>query len=142
MRKVLWLLQKLPLQHFKAVRYIISGGSAAAVNFILLWVFTEFLGLWYLLSLIIASIISASLTFALQKFWTFENPSMERVHVQMPQYVALALINLALNSAALYVLVEYAHMWYLAGQVICSAVLAVMNFLINQHYIFRPHKES
>ena len=142
MRRVLWLLQKLPLQRFKAVRYVVSGGTAACLNFFLLWFLTEFFRLWYIFSLIIASVTSAAFTFVLQKFWTFENPSLERVHIQMPQYITLALINLVLNSAALYILVEYIHLWYIAGQVICSGTLAVMNYLINQHYIFRPSTKS
>ena len=120
----------------RVVRFLISGGSAAALNFALLWGFTELLRVWYMGSLVVAFIITTLYTFAMQKFWTFRNHGLERVHVQLPQYIALAVINLGINSALLYVLVEYAHLWYIFGQAICIGGLAVMNYFVYQRFIF------
>lgn len=136
MRRVLFLLQKLPFQHIKVVRFLLSGGVSAALNFSILWGSTELLHVWYMLSLIISIIICSILNFTLQKFWTFEDHSLDRVYAQLPQFITLGVVNLILNSIFLYVLVEYAHMWYLAGQVICIATLASMNFFIYHTLIF------
>lgn len=140
MQRALRLLQKLPFQHIKIVRYLVSGGSAALLNFALLWGFTDLAHLWYLLSLCIAWALSSVYTFALQKFWTFEDHSLERTHIQFSQYIVLSLVNLALNSLFLFVLVEYAHLWYLAGQVMCIGALAAMNFFIYRTFIFIEKK--
>ena len=136
MQRALRLLQKLPFQHIKVVRFFLSGGTAVTLNFVLLWTLTDLLHIWYLFSLVITILIGSVVNFTMQKFWTFENHSLERVHIQLPQFMALVLFNLVLNSAFLYALVEYGHLWYLAGQVICVGVLAGMNYFIYHRYIF------
>ena len=120
------------------VRYIISGGAAVVLNFAVLYSLTEFLHIWYLFSSLVGMGAGFITSFLLQKFWTFTNHSLERVHVQFQLHIALSLANVALSTATLYLLVQYAHLWYIAAQFLIAACLATMNYFIYRAYIF-PH---
>ena len=132
-----YLSERVPLfRSFRALRYLFAGGSAAAANIITLYVLTEFMHVWYLLSSILALIVGFALSFILQKFWTFRNMPLNRVQVQLPLHILLSLFNLVLNTIFLYALVEWAHTWYILAQLISGAALACMNYFVYKWYIF------
>jgi putative flippase GtrA len=124
------------LHEKRVVRYIVSGGTATASNFVVLYTFTEFLHIWYLTSSIFALLMGFAVSFILQKFWTFQNAGLERVHIQLPLHIALSLFNIAANTVLLYGFVQYLHVWYLLAQFINAILLACMNFFIYRAYIF------
>lgn len=124
----------------RVIRFLISGGTAVTTELIFLYIFTDFFGLWYEFSLVIAFFIAFCVSFTLQKFWTFEDSRTDRMHIQASWYFILALCNLAFNAVALYLLVQYAHLWYLFAQVIISAVIAIMNFILYKFVIFKKEE--
>ncbi len=122
---------------WEVAKYIVAGGTAALTQLALLYIVTEFFGLWYQASLVIAFAIAFLVSFSLQKFWTFQDASTHTVHIQISSYLAVALVNLAINALALYVFVEIFKVWYLFAQILIEAVLAVASFLIYKFAIFR-----
>lgn len=122
--------------HFQIVRYLFAGGIAVAVNLSLLYSLTEFLHIYYLISAVMAFCVAFVCSFALQKFWTFRDHSTEGTHSQVIKYLFLQVANITLNTTFLFLLVEYAHIWYIFSQMIVSLVLAVATFYISRRYIF------
>lgn len=123
-------------KHWRILRYLVSGATATAVNFAVLFSLTEFFHVWYIISSIAGLVCGFTTSFILQKFWTFENKSLERVHIQFPLHAALSLLNVGANTISLYILVEYAHVWYLAAQGIDAVFLAIFNYFVYKHIIF------
>ena len=93
------------------IKYLMSGGAAATTDLGLLYIFTEELGLWYLFSAVFAFSIAFFVSFFLQKFWTFRDTDLKEMRKQMGVYLTVALINLAVNSAGIFLLVEKFGMW-------------------------------
>jgi len=118
-------------------RFLVSGGLATLVNLGLLYVLTDWVGVWYLISAIISFAAAFFVSFTLQKFWTFEDRSREGMHFQAGLFFLVATLNLGLNTFFLYLLVEYAALHYLLAQIIVSAFIAVENFFIYRFVIFR-----
>lgn len=118
-------------------RFIISGGTAAVVDLGLLYVLTEYFFLHYLLSAALAFIASFFVSFILQKFWTFEDESVDRVHVQASLSFTIAIFNLGLNTLLMYIFVDIAHLWYMLAQVIVGIMLAFESFFILKLFIFK-----
>lgn len=137
MRNVLGLLQRIPFQHVRIVRFLLSGGTAVGVNLSILWIATEIFHVWYVLSAVLGTGASFFVSFILHKFWTFENEALNRVHVQFSQYVILGLTNIGVNALLVYLLVEYGHLWYILAQIISTGVIATCNFFIYRHLIFK-----
>ncbi len=123
-------------------RFLIAGGTAFAVNIVALYVLTEFLHIYYLISTVGAFLVAFLVSFFLQKFWTFREHSRDNLHVQLPLYLGMQVVNLALNAALMYALVEYLHIWYILSQTIITLVLSVIIFFINKMYIFKPRGVS
>ena len=136
MDRVRMFLDRLPFREWRIVRYVISGGTSAVTNLALLFVFTHVFGIWYIYSSILSVSVATIVSFVLQKLWTFRNFHIDRVHVQFPLHITLALVNIALNTGILYALVEWAHVWYLLAQVIAGALLACVNYTVYKTVIF------
>ena len=60
----------------------------------------------------------------------------------MSLYLAVALFNLALNTAIVYVCVEYIGLWYVLAQIVASVIVAVSSFFIYQHLIFNDSRDT
>lgn len=122
----------------KLGRYLLSGGTAAATDLILLFVLTDIFGFWYILSSAIAFIIAFIVSFVLQKFFTFQDHDMDGVHGQALLYFIVAAMNLVVNTLLIYTLVHYVGLHYLLSQVLTSIVIAIESFIIYRMFIFAP----
>jgi putative flippase GtrA len=118
-------------------KYLISGSAAASVQLSLLYFLTSDLRFHYLLSSTIAFFVAMSISFTLQKFWTFGNTSLLNIRRQATLYFLVALTGLAANAAFMSILIEDLHFWYLFSQILTSGTLAVGNFLLYNLHIFR-----
>lgn len=120
----------------KVTRYLIAGGTATAVNFFVLIILTEYAGIWYLASSGIAFICGITISFTLQKWWTFSEFSTNLIPIQALYYLVVTVAGLVINSASLFVLVSILGMWYIIAQVLVSAIIAPASFFF-YHFIFR-----
>ena len=124
-------------KHQQIFRFLIAGGFAFAVNIVALYVLTDILGVYYIISTVGAFLISFSVSFTLQKFWTFQDASKDNLHIQLPLYLTMQAASVTLNAGLMYIFVEYFHIWHIISQVIISLGLAVVIFFLNKKYIFK-----
>lgn len=129
---------QLVQKHAQFARFIVAGSCAFAVNIAALYFFTDVLGIYYLFSTVMAFFVALTVSFTLQKFWTFRDHSRDHLHIQIPAYAGMQFVNVTLNAALMYVFVEYLHIWYLYSQIVISLMLAVAVFFINKSFIFKP----
>ena len=123
----------------KVIRFIIAGGSAFSVNIFFLYIFTEFFGLWYIFSATIAFVLSFLVGFSLNKFWTFAESSADFIHSQMFIYLSVNLINLTINNALLYFMVESLAIWYILAQALASILIAFESFFVYRWLFMNAH---
>src|SRR3989338_4367121 len=114
MRHVLRLADAVPYR--KLIRYLIAGGSATAVHFLVLILLTEYVGVWYLASSGIAFVYGVTVSFTLQKWWTFSEASTDMIPMQALHYLYVTLAGLVVNAGLLFVLVDVLGMWYIVAQ--------------------------
>jgi len=127
--------------HFKQLaRYVISGGTAATVNLILLYVLTDYLAIWYLFSTMLSYVISFFVSFFLQKFWTFRDSRRDQINKQLVIYAGIAGFGLGFNVLLMYFLVDILHIWYMFSQIIVGFILAFCNFLFYKFFVFNQEK--
>jgi len=123
----------------KVIKYVISGGIAAVVNLLSLYVFTEFLGIWYLYSSILAFLVAITFSFTLQKFWTFRDHNISKINLQAPQFLIVSVVNnVLINSLLLYIFVELFGLWYILAQIIAGLIVAIISYYIFSKFIFKP----
>ena len=122
------------------IRYLIAGSTAASVDLLFLHLFTDFFGIWYVFSSVLAFIIAFFVSFFLQKYWTFKNKENKSRGKQMVYYFLIALMNLLLNSLGMYLIVEGTHLHYLIAQIFMGMAIAVESFIIYQIFVFKTPK--
>ncbi len=116
----------------QVMRFLSAGGLGVLLYYLILYILTDVVGVWYMVSAVIASIVNYSSNFVLQKFWTFENKETKNIHWQAGKYAAMMVSLFVANLLLLYVLVEYAHLWYLIAQVIVTILLTVISYLVSR----------
>lgn len=124
------------IRNVVAVRYLLSGMAAGAVQLGSLYLLVEFFDFWYVFGSTLSFVLTWCVSFLLQKFWTFKERGTARMPVQAIQYLVMSLGNLVLNTALIYALTE-AGLWYLASQVVAIGVLATVSFFVYKYAIFR-----
>ncbi len=124
------------------IKYVIAGGTAAIVNIAFLYLFTDIIGIYYLISTTIAFIIAYFVSFYLQKFWTFRDNSKDQLARQMSVYFIVGLANLAVNDAGMYILVDWVKLYHILAQIIMGALIAISSFLIYKYMIFKESVKS
>lgn len=122
---------------FKLIRYLISGGTAALVNWTTLFLLVYLGHMYYLYASILAFIVSIAVSFTMQKFWTFRDNLVHDIHIQFTRYLAVIFLSLLLNTALVYFLVEKMNVWYLLAQITATAIIAIINFFAYRHFVFR-----
>ena len=123
------------------IRYIISGGTSAAVNVGVLSLLYYVYHVYYLYAAIIASIVAFFLSLYLHKFWTFEDFSNHKTHIQVGKYMINSLFGLGLNTLFLYILVDHFHFFVYAGQIITGGSVACITFFISRSFVFNGKKD-
>jgi putative flippase GtrA len=121
----------------KLVRYLVSGGMATAANLIIFFLLVHFGHMYYLHASILAFAMSVTVSFTMQKFWTFRDQHLYDVHAQFARYLVVILSNLLLNTALIYLLVEKFGQWYLFAQILATAIVAVTGYFGYRHFVFR-----
>lgn len=124
-------------QHKTSVKYIFSGGTAALIYLLILFILTDVIRLWYVFSSVAAFVVSLLVNFFLQKFWAFRDNDWQRLRRQLFIYGILGAINFILNPILLYTFVEKFHIFYLLSAVVVISSLAIVNYLINKFITFK-----
>jgi putative flippase GtrA len=135
----------MPLQTF---RYASCGGGNTLLGFIIYtisykYIFREQvfdLGFYafkpHIASLILAFLINFPVGFLLMKFVVFVDSNI-RGRVQLLRYFFVFVSNLFLNYILLKVLVEYAYVNAILAQVIATAVVITISYLLQRHFTFK-----
>lgn len=112
----------------RVVKFCLSGGLGVLTYYVSLYLLTEVLHVWYVVSAVVSFVLNNAINFLLQKIWTFEDNSTETVHVQALQYIAMGISFLTLNTAALYVLVDWIHVQLYLAQVCLTVLLSILSY--------------
>lgn len=128
----------MPRSMQRIARYLATGGVGLVVNLGSYRLLVERFALPYLPGSMIAVSLSTITGFILQKYWTFAEHDHSRVPRQFLLYASLACWNLCLNTAIVFVLVEYTGAHYLFAQACGAGIVALSSFFIYRYYIFAP----
>lgn len=123
-------IMTLPHTKGRVVRFVVSGSLAAAVHISTLFLLAR-LGVWYLAATTIGFCVAFTVSFSLQKWWTFKEKGRERTRRQLGYFFLLQVVNLFLNGAGVYVAVQVLHAPLLPSQVLVLGLLACSTYVLS-----------
>ncbi len=119
----------------KFIRFSISGGVATLVDISLLYILTEYIGIWYLISSIFSFITGSITHFTISRHWVFKNFKKTFWH-QYKSFFAIHLGGLAINITGLYILVEYFDIYYILAKLLVVVLGVTWTFFANKKFTF------
>lgn len=126
-------------EHFRQLsKFALVGATGALLILLLTWLFTSFGGLWYVLSAAIAIELSIFWAFALNTTVTFRHQFKEKRHAvtALAKYQCTSLGGYSLNIVVLFVLTEYAHLFYLVAELLAIIAAFSVNYLLSVRFVW------
>ncbi|MFX0170582.1 MAG: GtrA family protein [Candidatus Hodarchaeota archaeon] len=123
----------------RIVKFFIVGSTGTLITLSLLYSLTEFLGLWYPVSLAIGWMVGFLNNFFWNRKWTFE-VGTGKVYKQMSIYLICTLVALGTNEIITIFLTEIGRIWYFLSSVIGTGFSTLINFSLVRTFALNPHK--
>lgn len=133
-----------------AIRFIISGGTSAFVDLLVLYFLNAVLGVHYLTSAVLAFMVAFVVSFTLHKFWTFKSHG-ESTHRQVVMYLGTSLFGLLLNTLLMYlfvdhvflgIFVEQENIRVLFSQIVAGILVAFCSYFLSHNFVFKYKNDN
>ncbi len=126
------------IQNPEIFKFISVGILNAVFLIFLLVFFTDFIGLFYILSAIIAYEITIILGFIIHDNWTFKKIiKSSKKKNRFLKYNIFSLLGLGLNSLILFILTENIHIEYYYSEIIAIVIVFIFNFSTSKLISFK-----
>ncbi len=126
----------------EAVKYTLVSFTGGALNLAILYSLTEFLGVYYIISAIIGFMVGGINNFTLDKIWTFKEKLKDKYFKEYFHFFSISIFSHVLSILFLYLLTEFAGIFYIFSQIIAMITAGSLNFIINKIYTFRAKKKK
>ncbi len=130
-----WSYRRKVINEF--FKFALVGFIGTIINLLVLYSFTEFLKIYYLISAVFAFIISATNNFILNKIWTFKENIKHKFLNKYFKFLFVSIAALLVNLFFLYIFTEFLEIYYLVSQVFAIGISLIINFLGNKIWTFK-----
>lgn len=136
------LKKKTDKVHIQLFRYGIVGGIAYIVDFGLLFAFTEYAGIPYLVSAAISFLTGLTTNYVLSIFWVFKTRSMENRTAEFSVFAFIGLAGLGFNELFLWVFTSLMGWHYLISKLAATPLVFLWNFFARRFALFSAPVEA
>jgi len=122
---------------YRVVKFLISGGSAAFVEYIIFVCLSLYLGpTLIIISQTVSFLAGFAVSFILNKEWVFGSAGDTKK--QLSKYCLLAGINLVLSNLALWIFIDQLDINHFIAKFIVMGMVALWNYALFARFIFKP----
>ena len=129
------------MQFIRFIKFGIVGGSGIIVNMAMLWFFTEIVGLYYLLSSVLAIFLSIMNNFIWNDIWTWRDRRKPGVQAHVVRFLKFCVVSSIAayggDLSILWMLTHFFHFYYLIVNLFSIAVGTALNFTLNHFWTFK-----
>jgi dolichol-phosphate mannosyltransferase len=118
-------------------RFAIVGVINTLINLAVLYILTDFLKIYYLISAVFAFLVAVTNSFILNKIWTFKENMRDKTTTKYSKFFIISILALLINLAILYLLTSIFHIYYLISQIIAIGISLWINFFGNKLWTFK-----
>lgn len=124
---------------FQLIRYGFVGGVAFVADYASLYIFTEWLGVQYLVSAALAFIIGLTFNYILSNLIVFTTHRLNNRWLEFSIFAIIGVIGLGLNEFIMYCACEMIGMHYMIAKLISTALVFFWNFFARKLTLFYKH---
>ena len=118
-------------------RYLFVGGAAFIVDFLSLFVLTDFFGIYYLISAAIAFILGLVANYLLSISWVFNKRKLNKRHIEFGVFALIGIVGLGLNEVFIWVFTQDLQIYYLISKILAAVIILFWNFFARKFILFR-----
>lgn len=119
----------------QAAKYFIVGGSCTVFDLTMLFSFTHFLHINYLISSVLSFTISAIVNYYLCVNWVFNIRVVEKRHREFIYYFFLSVIGLGLSTLLIWMFTELVGLYYMVSKLIATFITYWVNFGTRKYFL-------
>jgi len=117
-------------------RYAIVSGVSLGVDFGLLYVGTEYVGLHYLVSAIVGYSLGVVVNYLLSVLWAFPRSRLKSRVLEFIVFVIIGVVGMGLNEVLLWLFTEVIRFHYLVSRSITAIVGYFWKFVLRKIILF------
>lgn len=122
----------------KPIKFLVAGGSAAVTEYLLFIILVGSASGASIIAIQVISFLAGFVvSFTLNKVWVFSSKSSGKTRSELLKYGLLALVNLAIGSLIIWLLVDVNGFNAYIAKIIVMVLIAVWNYFIFQKIIFK-----
>ncbi len=118
------------------LRYFVSGGVAFVVDFSLLYILTEFVGLHYRLSTVIAFTVGLLITYLFSILWVFDSRRFKNAKLEITIFAFIGVVGLLLTSFFMWFFTDKFNVHYMLSKVFTTIIVFLWNFIMKKLTLF------
>jgi dolichol-phosphate mannosyltransferase len=139
---LLWHLHASQDSH-RLLRFGLVGVTGIVVNSLVLALATEVLGIYYLLSVALATMASTTWNFALTEFWVFgSRQQKDGMGKRFSLFFIVNALTLLVREPAVYLLTSIFGLHYLVSNLVSLGVLMIGRYILADLWIWGNQKEA
>ncbi len=117
-------------------KYSLVGISTFLIDLFLLWFFTSYLGIQYLVSTSIAFLVGVTINYFVGRKIVFKETA-RAVGQGYMYFLAIVSFGIISTLAVMYGIVNYTHLNIITARIITSGFIGIFNFLMNDIFNFK-----
>ena len=117
------------------IRYTIVGGLAFAIDFGLLFILTEYIGLFYVLSATLSFIAGLLVNYFISRIWIFKSV-IKNIKIEFTLFALIGVIGLGLNDLLIWIFTEKFHLHYMFSKLVTAVLVYLWNFFGRKYFLF------
>ncbi len=131
------LKDKTDKTHIQMFRYLFVGGAAFIVDFLSLFILTDFFGVYYLISAAIAFLIGLIANYFLSISWVFNKRKLKNRHIEFGMFAIIGIIGLGFNEIFIWFFTQDLQIYYLVSKIFAAIIILFWNFFARKYILFR-----
>jgi len=122
--------------YIQLLRYIVAGGIAFAIDVAILWLLTEHLHIYYLVSSTISFIIGLITSYLISVLWVFDEKRIKNKTIEIIIFGIIGGVGLILTSFFMWLFTSVLLFYYLYSKIITTVIVFIWNFIAKKKILF------
>jgi putative flippase GtrA len=118
------------------VRYSLVGGGTFLFDLLLLFIFTDYLGINYVVAAGVAFLIAVSLNYIISRTIVFRG-TQRTYAVGYVNFLLMAGVGITFVTGGMYVMVQFFAVPYVLARIAVAGMTGVFNYLFNLYVNFK-----
>lgn len=124
------------------IKFGLVGVIATVIDYVLLYVLTEFFNIYYLISSIISFSVSVIFNYIASVRWVFDVDKNKNSKIkELVVFIILSVIGLGINQLFMWLLSDKLNIYYMISKLFATVVVMCWNFITRKLFLENNKKD-